>query len=77
MRRVVVTGLGLVTPLADGVEPTWKALLEGKSAIRKITKFDASNISCQIAGEINFGEGENEFNAEKYVTKKEQKILYV
>jgi 3-oxoacyl-[acyl-carrier-protein] synthase II len=39
MRRVVVTGLGMVTPLADGVEQTWKALLAGKSAIRKITKF--------------------------------------
>ncbi len=75
MRRVVVTGLGLVTPLADGVEATWKALLSGKSAIRKITKFDASNLSCQIAGEINFGEGENEFNTLKYASKKDQRMM--
>jgi 3-oxoacyl-[acyl-carrier-protein] synthase II len=75
MRRVVVTGLGMVSPLADGVEATWKELLAGKSAIRKITKFDASNISCQVAAEVMLGEGEGQFNALKYVTKKEQRMM--
>lgn len=75
MRRVVVTGLGLVTPLADGVEASWKELLAGKSAIKKITKFDASNISCQVAGQVPEGEGEGQFNSEKYVTKKEKRMM--
>jgi 3-oxoacyl-[acyl-carrier-protein] synthase II len=75
MRRVVVTGLGLVTPLADGVEATWQALLAGKSAIRKISKFDATNLSCQVAAEVLPGEGEGQFNALKYVTKKEQRMM--
>ncbi len=75
MRRVVVTGLGLVTPLGDGVETSWKNLLAGKSGIRKITKFDASNISCQIAGEVPQGEGEGEFNVNKYLTKKDLRMM--
>ncbi len=75
MRRVVVTGLGLVTPLADGVEASWKELLAGKSAIKKITKFDASNISCQVAAQVPEGEGEGQFNSEKYITKKEKRMM--
>lgn len=75
MRRVVVTGLGLVTPLADGVEASWKALISGKSAIKKITKFDASQISCQIAGEVPLGNGEGQFNQEKYISKKEARMM--
>lgn len=75
MRRVVVTGLGLVSPLADGVENTWKKLLAGESGINKITKFDASAMPCQIAGQVPEGEAEGQFFAEKYVTKKEQKMM--
>ncbi len=75
MRRVVVTGLGLVTPLADGVEASWKALIEGKSAIKKISKFDASAISCQVAAEVPHGEGEGQFNPAKYVSKKEIRMM--
>ncbi len=75
MRRVVVTGLGLVTPLADGVEASWKKLIAGKSAIRKISAFDASAVSCQVAAEVPAGEGEGEFHAEKYVSKKEQRMM--
>ena len=52
MRRVVVTGLGLVTPLGADVETTWANLLAGKSGIGPITHFDASNQKCQIAGEV-------------------------
>ena len=48
MRRVVVTGLGMVTPLANGVEPTWQRILAGQSGIRRIEKFEVSDISCRI-----------------------------
>ena len=51
-RRVVITGVGAVTPLGTGVEKLWQGLLAGRSGIRKIERFDASNLPCQIAGEI-------------------------
>ncbi len=51
-RRVVITGLGLVTPLAMGVEPSWQALLEGKSGIGTITTFDSSDLPVHLAGEV-------------------------
>ena len=51
-RRVVVTGLGAVTPLGIGIEETWENIKAGKSGIRRITKFDASNLPSQIAGEV-------------------------
>lgn len=52
MRRVVVTGLGLVTPLASGVKPTWERLLRGESGIGPITYFDASDLPARIAGQV-------------------------
>jgi 3-oxoacyl-[acyl-carrier-protein] synthase II len=52
-RRVVVTGLGAVTPLGTGVEKSWQLLCQGKSGIGPVTKFDASDFKCQIAGEVN------------------------
>ncbi len=75
MRRVVVTGLGMVTPLACGVEETWKSLIAGNSAIGKITRFDATSMPCQVAAEVPLGEGEGQFLAEKWVSKKEQKMM--
>jgi 3-oxoacyl-[acyl-carrier-protein] synthase II len=51
-RRVVVTGMGAITPLGIGVEPTWEGMRSGRSGIRKITLFDASEFSSQIAGEV-------------------------
>src|ERR1043166_1075415 len=48
MRRVVVTGMGMVTPLACGVEPTWQRLLAGKSGARKVEAFDVSDMPCKI-----------------------------
>ena len=52
-RRVVVTGMGMVTPLGTGVEDNWEAVCAGKSGIRRIEKFDASPFPCQIAGEVS------------------------
>jgi 3-oxoacyl-[acyl-carrier-protein] synthase II len=51
-RRVVVTGLGLITPLGIGVRASWDALLEGRSGIGKITTFDSSDLPVHIAGEV-------------------------
>ena len=52
MRRVVITGLGMVTPLGWGVEHTWKALLAGKSGANRITAFDPTDYACKIACEV-------------------------
>ncbi len=68
-RRVVITGLGLVTPLGIGVEETWTALCEGKSGIGEITRFDASGFDTQIAGEVK------DFHPEDFLTKKEAKRI--
>jgi 3-oxoacyl-[acyl-carrier-protein] synthase II len=74
MRRVVVTGLGLVTPLGCGVEPTWKRLLEGKSGAKRIDKFDASDLSCQIANFVPRGAtSDGLFNADDWMEPKEQR----
>ena len=51
-RRVVITGIGMVTPHGTGTEKSWKGLVEGRSAIRKITLFDPGDIPCQIAAEV-------------------------
>ena len=51
-RRVVVTGVGLVSPVGIGTEVTWKALLQGESGIGHISLFDAAGFSCRIAGEV-------------------------
>ena len=74
MRRVVVTGLGLVTPLACGTEQTWQRLLSGESGIKRIEKFDVSDIPCQIAGQVPRGDGANgSFNPDDWMEPKEQR----
>ena len=74
MRRVVVTGLGMVTPLACGVEPTWQRLLAGQSGIRRIEKFDVSDIPCKIAGQVPRGDGsDGTFDADHWMEPKEQR----
>ena len=57
MRRVVITGLGLVTPLGCGVEATWSRLLAGQSGARRVETFDVSDLSCQIACIVPRGDG--------------------
>jgi 3-oxoacyl-[acyl-carrier-protein] synthase II len=64
-RRVVVTGIGLVSPLGVGTQKNWEALLEGKSGIGIITRFDASRFSTRIAGEVK------DFSPLDFVDKKE------
>src|SRR5437773_78016 len=68
-RRVVVTGMGLVTPLGTGVETNWEALMAGRSGIGRITRFDPSSYPCQIAGEVAG------FNPEDWMEKKEVKRM--
>ena len=82
MRRVVVTGLGLVTPLACGVEESWKRLLEGQSGAGPITRFDASNLATTYACEVPLGDGsDGTFNPDDWMAPKERRkvddfILY-
>jgi len=74
MRRVVVTGLGLVTPLACGIEPTWQRLLAGESGIKRIEKFDVSDLPSKIAGQIPRGDGsEGTLNPDEWMEPKEQR----
>jgi 3-oxoacyl-[acyl-carrier-protein] synthase II len=74
MRRVVVTGLGMVTPLASGVESTWQRLLAGESGIGRIERFEVSDIPCKIAGQIPRGDGaDGSFNADQWMEPKEQR----
>ena len=78
MRRVVVTGLGLVTPLASGVEETWSRLLDGQSGAGPITHFDAveSGVATTYACEVPRGDGtEGTFNPDDWVVKKDQKKI--
>lgn len=74
MRRVVVTGLGMVSPLACGVEATWKRLLAGECAAGPITGFEASDLACKIAMQIPRGDGSNgTFNPDQWMEPKEQR----
>ncbi len=73
MRRVVVTGLGLVTPLGADVETSWKNILAGKSGAGPITHFDASDYKCRIACEVKPADHEYGFDASKRVDHKVQR----
>ena len=74
MKRVVVTGLGMVTPLACGVEETWKRLIEGQSGIAKVESFDVSDLPCKIAGQVPRGDGSNgTFNPDQWMSPQEQR----
>ncbi|MBO1270101.1 MULTISPECIES: beta-ketoacyl-ACP synthase II [Shewanella] len=68
-RRVVITGLGLVTPVGNTVESSWQALLAGKSGIAPITKFDASAFATRISGSVK------DFDVEQYVSKKDARKM--
>jgi 3-oxoacyl-[acyl-carrier-protein] synthase II len=68
-KRVVITGMGAITPLGSSVDLFWNGLINGISGVRRITQFDASNLPCQIAGEIP------DFNPESYMDHKEARRL--
>lgn len=76
MRRVVVTGMGMVTPLGDGVETNWRRLMAAESGIRSIQAFDTSDLATKIAGEVPQGDKANgHFNVDDYLAPKEQRKL--
>ena len=76
MRRVVVTGCGVVTPLGVGTETVWKRLLEGQSGIRAIQNFDVSDLPAKVAGQVPRGEtSSGSFNADEWVPPKEQRKM--
>ncbi|MBI4681770.1 MAG: beta-ketoacyl-ACP synthase II [Nitrospirae bacterium] len=68
-RRVVITGLGMITPLGTGTDKSWKGLTEGRSAIKRITHFDPEGLPCQIAAEVS------DFEIDNFIEIKEQKKM--
>ncbi len=74
MRRVVVTGLGMVSPLGSGVKATWERLINGESGIGSIQSFDVSDMPCKIAGQVPIGESEEgRFDADRYMAPKDRR----
>jgi 3-oxoacyl-[acyl-carrier-protein] synthase II len=68
-RRIVITGVGMITPLGTGTEKSWRGLIEGRAAIRKITHFDPEGYPCQIAAEVP------DFEIDKFIDIKDQKKM--
>jgi len=73
MKRVVATGLGLVTPLGAGVDYVWSRLLKSESGVDRISEFDVSDLPAQIAGMTPYGDGEGEFRPNDHLSVKDQK----
>lgn len=81
MRRVVITGMGMLSPMGRGVERTWQGLIQGKSAISSVTKYDVSESPAKIAGQIFYGKEEGLFDPDTVMAPKDQRrvdpfILY-
>lgn len=68
-RRIVVTGMGCLSPIGNNLQETWQAMLEGRNGIGRITHFDPSELNCQIAGEVK------NFNPDDFINKKESKRM--
>lgn len=75
MRRVVITGMGIVSPVGTGVEYAWQNIINGKSGIRKITEFDVSEMASQIAGIVQRGTEQGEFNPDSVIDPREQRKI--
>ena len=73
MRRVVVTGMGMVTPLGSGVDHNWSQIIAGKSGISRIEGFDVSDISCQIAGQVPGADAFGGLNLDDWIDPREQR----
>lgn len=81
MRRVVVTGMGVVSPLGVGVEHNWRRLIAGEGGFGAITGFDVSDLPAKIAAQVPFGDGDGEFNPDAFMSEKDRRrvgtfILY-
>ena len=68
MRRVVITGIGIVSPLANSAEATWQKLIAGESGIRRIEAFDVSDLPVKIGGTIVEGDGEDDFHPQDWMS---------
>ena len=76
MRRVVVTGMGIVSPLGIGVENVWNRLLKAESGISGVQSVDVTDLPCKVAGEVPRGDtASGKFNADDYVPPKDQKKM--
>ena len=75
MKRVVITGMGMVTPLGNGVEHNWQSILAGKSGLGMIEGFDVSDISCQIAGQVPTGDEDGALDMDAHIEPKDQRKL--
>lgn len=75
MRRVVITGMGIVSPLGVGVDHVWRRLLNAESGIKAITSFNTEDLPARIAGQVPTGVGEGLFNAEDHIPVKEQRKM--
>ena len=73
MRRVVVTGLGMVSPMACGVEATWRRLLASELGAARVENFDLSDLPCQIAAQVPRGTAPDAFNPDDWMEPKEQR----
>ena len=73
MRRVVITGIGLVTPLGNGVDPTWRRLIHSESGIRRIDTFNTEGVTSKVAGLVPQGNEIGQFNSDDYLTPKERR----
>jgi len=75
-RRIVVTGIGAVTPLGTGVETFWNRLVEGRSGISRITRFPVDDLACRIAGQVGFRPDDADgFDAASYLSRREQRRM--
>ena len=75
MKRVVITGMGIVSPVGTGVEYAWKNVLAGKSGVRKITKFEVDDLASQIAGIPEVGTDAGQFNPDSVIEPREQRKM--
>ena len=75
MRRVVITGMGIVSPVGTGVEHAWKNILAGKSGVRKVDSFEVEDLASQIAGVPEVGTEPGQYNPDSVVDAREQRKL--
>ena len=74
-RRVVITGLGLVTPLGANVKSSWENIIAGKSGIARIDRFDPENVACKIAGQVKYGTDDGQLDIDSIISGKEQRKM--